>query len=134
MSMSNYLENEILDQIFGALAWSAPATVYVALSTTTPAEDGTNFTEPGGNYARVAVTNNKTSWSTATGGQIQNDVQISFPNPSSAWGTVTHVGVFDDPTAGNMLVYAALPGTGVSLDTQSGVPRFNIGDLKFLLD
>lgn len=42
---------------------SAPATWYVGWSTTTPNQDGSNFTEPTvGGYARVAITNGTAEW------------------------------------------------------------------------
>jgi hypothetical protein len=68
-SFSNYLENELLDHVFGAAAYSAPATLYVGLSTADPTDDDSGLAEPSGNgYARVAVTNNATNFPAASGG------------------------------------------------------------------
>jgi hypothetical protein len=36
MSFSNYLETKVLDHVFGATAYTAPATLYVGLYTATP--------------------------------------------------------------------------------------------------
>lgn len=134
MSFSDFLEDELLDQIFGALAYAAPATLYVALSTTTPSDDGTNFTEPSGNaYARVSVTNNKTTWNTASGGAVDNAIEIAFPQATPAgWGTVTHFGVYDALTVGNQLAWGALTASKVidALDTA----KFAAGDLDATLD
>jgi hypothetical protein len=73
----------------GATTW-APATWYVGLSTTTPNEDGTGFTEPvGGSYARVAVTNNTTNWPAATTSSgvtsKANGTVIQFTNPTGTY-------------------------------------------------
>lgn len=51
MSFSDYWEDATLNHLFGKAAYTAP-TIYVGLSTTQPAEDGTGVTEPSaGGYA-----------------------------------------------------------------------------------
>ncbi|KKL14162.1 hypothetical protein LCGC14_2518500, partial [marine sediment metagenome] len=45
MSFTDFLELEVLDQLFGGLDYAEGANVWLGLSTTTPADDGTNFTE-----------------------------------------------------------------------------------------
>ncbi len=114
MPATNYLQEALLNQVFGDTAYSTPATLYVALSTTTPAENGTGFTEPSGNgYARVPVTNNTTSFPNATGGTggstKNNGAAITFTQSTgTGWGTVTYLGIFDALTGGNLLAYGAL--------------------------
>ena len=109
MSFTNFLELELLDHVLGNSAYPAPATVYVGLSTTAPNDDGTNFTEPvGGAYVRAAVTNNLTNWPAAVSGTKQNGTTITFPEATSAWGSITHVGIFDAAVAGNLLMKGAL--------------------------
>lgn len=105
---SDYLENEILDHIFGAAAWTAPATLYVAALTTSPTDAGGGTEVSGGNYARVAVTNNLTNFPAASGGSKSNGTAITFPTASASWGSVTHVGIYDATSGGNLLGYAAL--------------------------
>lgn len=89
-------ERVIADSQFGS---GNPATWYLGMSTTTPNEDGTGFTEPvGGSYARVAVTNNTTSFPAATtvsGDTTKvNGVKFTFPNPTGNWGALGHYGWF----------------------------------------
>jgi hypothetical protein len=73
------LENKMLGHLFGT-AYTAPTTVYMALSTTTPTDAGGNVTEPSGNgYARVAIGNNSTNWNAASGGTVTNKTAITFP-------------------------------------------------------
>ena len=101
---TNYQENASLDATFGS---GTPATLYLAVSTTTPNKDGTGFTEPVGNgYARVAITNNTTNFPAATTvggqGQIQIATVQTFPTATGDWGSCTYVGVFDAPTGGNL--------------------------------
>jgi hypothetical protein len=63
MAFSNYLDGKILDHLFGATTYTAPATLYFGLSTTTIYPDGSGITEPVANaYTRVAVANNTTNF------------------------------------------------------------------------
>jgi len=132
-SFSDYLENELLDHVFGASAYTAPGTLYVGLSTTDPTDPGTGITEPaGGSYARVAVTNNLTNWPAAVGGAKANGTAITFPTATGSWGTVGWFFLADAATAGNVLGHAALTASKTidSGDTAS----FAIGDLDITLD
>ena len=52
MSFSNYLENKVLLHVFGATAYTAPATLYVGLFTSNPGETGGGTEVSGGSYAR----------------------------------------------------------------------------------
>ena len=115
MSFSNYLELKLLDHVFGGVTtpYTPPATLYVGLSSTTPAEDGTGITEPsGGGYARVAVTNNATNWPAATvPGTKSNGTVITFAPASATWlagVNLTRGLVFDAVTGGNLLGERAL--------------------------
>lgn len=114
MSFTNFLEHAVLDYLFGLTTYTPSGTLYVALSTTTPTEAGTNFTEPpsASGYARVAVTNNKTNWTNAaqnsTSGEVRNSTVITFPTSAGNWGTLTHFGIYDQSGNGNLLVQAPL--------------------------
>jgi hypothetical protein len=88
-----------------------PATVYFALSTTEPADDGTGVTEPSGNgYARVACTNNSTNWpDTGTDRVKALAVDHFFPTPTgSGWGDVGWICLYTASTAGSMVAWVAL--------------------------
>ena len=130
--ISDYLENKLLDHVFGATSYSAPATLYVALSTTTPTDSG-NVTEPtSGAYARVAVTNNTTNWPNASSGSKSNGVAITFPQATALWGTLTHFVIYDAASNGNMIGFGAL---GASRTVDFGdVPSFAIGQLTITSD
>jgi hypothetical protein len=109
MSFANFLENKLLDNVWGASAYSAPATLYVGLSTTTPNDDGSNFTEPvGASYGRASSTNNLTEWPAAFGGSKTHANNITFATATGSWGTITHAAFFDASSGGNMLGYFAL--------------------------
>jgi hypothetical protein len=109
MSISSYAANAHLNFDLGSTSYSPPATWYVGLSTVTVTATG-SYTEPvSGSYARVAVTNNKTNFSTSTGSTLTNLVAITFPESSGSWGTATDVMFLDASTAGNLWYYQALP-------------------------
>jgi hypothetical protein len=117
---SDYTENKVIDLLLRGQAFTAPATVYVGLSTAACSDSsvGTEVANSN-NYSRVAVTSNLTNWqstqgntsaSTGTGGATQNLAAINFPTPSGSWGTVTHWFLIDSGTwgSGNLLVCKSL--------------------------
>jgi hypothetical protein len=126
MSFSNYLENKVLGHVFGGTAYSAAGTLYLALFTTSPAEDGSGTEVSGTSYARQTVA------FTVTDNTASNTSAVEFPTAGGSWGTVTHVGVYDASTSGNLLAYAALSASK-AIDT-SDVFRVPAGDLDITLD
>lgn len=141
-ALSDYLENKILDHLLRATAFTAPGTVYVALFTAAPNDAAGGTEVSGGSYARVGVTSSTTAWtntqnsgsgaSTGTDGTIENAAAINFPTPSAGWGTVTHWGVFDASTSGNLLFYAAL--TASKTINSGDAVSFAIGALSLQID
>ena len=126
MSFSNYLETKVLGHVFSNTAYTSPAAVYVALFTTNPAEDGSGTEVSGGGYARQAG-----SFS-VTGNTATTTAAIEYPTATADYGVVTHVGIYDASTAGNLLAYAALT---ASKNISSGdVFRIPTGDLDITLD
>jgi len=114
MSFTNYAARAVLNSVFGktsnfgALA-SAP-TIYVALYTAAPGEDGTGGTEvSGGAYARQETA--ASDWNAATDADpsvVTNANAIEFPEATADWGTVTHFALVDASSSGNILAVAAL--------------------------
>jgi hypothetical protein len=111
-AFSNYLEDKILAWAFEGTAWStaAPTTVYISLHTADPSDTGASEVS-GGNYARIGVTAG-TGWTTNTAGTASstNVAEIVFPASGTVtWsGTVTHVGIWDSLTTGNLLFNGAI--------------------------
>jgi hypothetical protein len=101
--ISSYLANELLDHVFNA-AYTPAATVYLGLSTANPLDDGSGLAEPVGNgYARRSIT-----LGAASARRVTQSANITFPQASGAWGTLTHWAIFDALTSGNMLAHGAL--------------------------
>jgi hypothetical protein len=142
-ALSDYLENKLVDHVFRALSFSAPATMYVGLFTAAPSDTGGGTEVSGNAYARVSVTSGTTNWSntqnsgtgasTGTGGTTQNLTTFTFPTPTpSGWGTVVAVGVFDASSAGNLLWYTTL--TTSKLINAGDVVDFPAASLTFQVD
>ena len=101
--MSNYLENALINVTLRATSYTAPTTVYVALFTTDPTDAGTGTEVTGGSYARTAVT-----FSAPSNGVTSNNADVTFPTCTSSWGIVTHLGLYDASTSGNLLYHTPL--------------------------
>jgi len=111
MSFSDYMEDALLDHIFGGQSTPAVGTLYIALSSSTPNDDGTNFTEPvEASYARAAIIANNTNFPAASAGSIKNGgTAVSFPKALEAWtGPLTHFGLYDASSGGNLIAHGAL--------------------------
>ncbi|HHB12213.1 MAG TPA: hypothetical protein ENK62_03325 [Chromatiales bacterium] len=123
MSISDYLENKILDKVLSATDFTV-TTVYVSLHTADPGETGGNEVS-GGSYARQSA-----SFGSASAGTASNSATLSFTDMPAA--TITHVGLWDASTAGNFLWGGALT---ASKTTNAG-DTFQIaaGDLDVSLD
>jgi len=129
-SFADYWENEILDHLFGKGSYTPP-TIYVGLSTADPVDDASGLAEPSGNsYARIAMAG--ADWNVASGGMLDNANDITFPEASGSWGTLTHFALFDAASGGNMLAHGSL---SVSKSIGSGdTAKFATGDLDVSLD
>ena len=101
--MSNYLENALINVTLRATAYTAPTTVYLALYTTDPTDADTGTECSGTSYARQSVT-----FGAPSNGVTTNSAVIDFPQAGSAWGTITHIGIRDALTVGNLLYHTPL--------------------------
>ncbi len=89
MGFSTANKNAVLDLLFGAVALTPPGTYYVGLSTTQPADDGSNITEPSsGGSARISMINDGTKWIAAGAGEKSNAADIIWSEASALWGTI----------------------------------------------
>lgn len=108
------LADEVLDWLFRAQALAQPTHVKVGLSTSTPADDGTNITEPSGNgYAQVSFD----TWHAATGNPeaAKNNGTLAIGPPTGSWGLITYGVLYLDT---NPAFYGTVPNqTPASGDT-----------------
>lgn len=131
-SKSDYLENKLLDHVLGNVAYSAPATVHVALYTTAPTDAGGGVEVSGGSYVRKAVTNNLTNWPEAAGGAKANGTEIAFPVATADWGKVVAFAILDAESAGNFLYWGDLAAEKTVKDGDTA--KFAVGDLEITED
>lgn len=106
-------EQKVLDAIFSDPVFTEPAATYLALSSTTPTEAGGNFTEPsGGAYARVQIVAADMAAASGTAPATKaNSVAKAFVQASADWvgaANLTHWGIFDALTVGNLVYWAPL--------------------------
>lgn len=153
-AMTDFLENNLIDwllraQAIGitgatAAAGTGPANVYVALLTAAPSDTGGGTEVSGGSYARVTVASSLANWagtqsagsttaSSGTGGTTSNNGAITFPAPSANWGVVTHVGIYDASSAGNLLMWSALT-VSKTINNGDAAPSFAAAALTFQID
>ena len=124
---TDFMENKIIDHMLRAQAYTPPATVYVALFTSAPSDAGGGTEVSGGAYARQAVT-----LDAAAGGASSNSADITFPQATADWGTVTHLALMDALTGGNMLMHSPLD---ASKTVNNGDTfKFEAGDLDVTVD
>jgi hypothetical protein len=97
--MSDYLKDLLLDQ---TLAGS----VYISAHITSPLDDASGAELSGDGYARVQVTD---GFSAASGGTSDNDAAITWPDANGGdWGTISHIGIWDASSNGNLFLHEAL--------------------------
>ena len=126
MSLSNTFETHTLNYLFTATSVTRPTAWYVALFTSNPDEDASGTEVSGGAYARQSVA------FTVSGNTASNLAAIEFPTATASYGTVTHIGVFDASSGGNLIAYAALT-TSKAIDT-GDVMRIPSSDLDVTMD
>ena len=141
-ALSDYLENKLVDHLFRSTSYTAPTTWYVALFTSSCSDSAGGTEVSGGSYARASLASGTSNWantqnsgtgaSTGTSGTTSNSSTITFATPSAGWGTVTHWGLYDASTSGNLLVCSALT-TSKTINSGDSV-SFGVGALTVQID
>lgn len=126
MSFSNFLETELLDHVFAGNAYTSPSAVYVGLFTTDPTDAGTGTEVSGGSYARQSAS------FVVSGNTATTDAAVEFPTATASWGSITHIGIFDAATSGNLLAHSALD--AAKTISSGDVLRIPTGDIDITLD
>jgi hypothetical protein len=138
-ALSDYLEVKYLDHAYNAVTFTPPSTIYIALYTADPTDADAGTEVSGGSYARARVYpygGSSPAFALAItdgiGKMVTNAADITFATATAPWGTVTHFGVRDHVSAGNLLHHGALDeaqvvGTG-------GVFKILAGALKLRME
>lgn len=109
--ITTFWANRIQDLIYGRVETpSLPTTYHLSVSVSTPTVSGTGFIEPSAvaDFARVPIINDKVRFSTSSSGTVTNNVELDFNESTGNWGTITHAGLFDSATGGNLLDFGQL--------------------------
>lgn len=106
MAISNYQAARNLNALRG-VSFTPPSTIYLALYTSSPTAANTGSEVAGGAYARQPIT---LSAAALDGGKmtVKLTADASYPVATANWGLVTHVGVMDALTGGNLLHFAEI--------------------------
>lgn len=127
---STYFLNCIMGNVFKTKELpSLPNEVYLGLSSTAPGIDGTGVTEPlaSAGYERIKLS----TLAEPANGVISNATDISFPESSASWGTITHFVLYDKLHNGNMLMFNTLSQSR-SVETAT-IVMVKAGSLKLTL-
>ena len=95
MGATAYYRNKILDHMLRGQAFAPPTAVYVSLHTGAPDDRG-SLEVAGGDYAREPV-----RFGNPAEGLIENTEGVEWPNMPKV--NVSHVGLWDAATGGNLL-------------------------------
>lgn len=144
MNFTDYAENKIIDWLFRNQALTPPSSFYIALFTTAPTDSSAGVEVSGGSYARVQVIGSLANWagtqaagsttaSSGTNGTTSNNNAITFPAPTSNWGTIVAVGFLDAASAGNLWLYGSLT-TNKTVNNGDPAPSFAAGSLTNQID
>jgi len=97
---SSYLATKVIDHVCNKAAYTAPATLYLALYTSDPTKADVGTEVAGGSYARKSITLGSSS-----GGEIASTNSQAFTSMPAT--TVTHWGIRDASSGGNLLYFGS---------------------------
>tara|TARA_R100000700_G_scaffold9875_1_gene14312 strand:- start:146 stop:532 length:387 start_codon:yes stop_codon:yes gene_type:complete len=101
-AMSDYLELKFLDHFLSVASTSSPSAVYLGLATGSIGDDASGSELTGNNYSRKAIT-----FASASSGSIASNSAVEFDPATGSWGDVSHWGIFDASSSGNLLFHGS---------------------------
>lgn len=123
-ALSDYSEKLILDYLMTTGSATRPTNWYVALYTAAPNDAGGGTELSGSGYARESVT---FAAATSGTGTTSNSGAVVFTADGGDWGSVTHMGIHDATSSGNLLWHGALAAAKTVLDGDS--LEFAVGNI-----
>lgn len=119
--MSNYLANKLIDLLWRDQAYAWPSSLWGKLYTSAPSNAGGGTEVNAPSYARAEIESTTDAWSATDGagttttpsagssGRISNNAELAYPSPGAySWGAITHEGLSDASTLGNLMFWGAL--------------------------
>ena len=134
--LTNYLEDKIMNHVFGSTTFTKPTNYYVGLLTATPSDSAGGTEVSGGSYARQICAFTITGTGTAL---ATNTSAITFPTATADWGIIGWVGIYDAVSSGNLVCFQNLQKSDYSTSTtktlnDGDIFKFNSGTIKIQLD
>ena len=99
-ALSDYAEKLLLDWLMTTGSATRPTTWFLALYTAAPNDAGGGTQVTGNGYARQSIT---FAAGVSPGGTMASNNAQTFTASGGNWGNITHIGIFDASTAGNLL-------------------------------
>ena len=125
--MSTYLENAVINAVLRNTSYSSPAVVYVGLHTANPTDAGSGAEVSGNGYVRKSAT-----FGAPSSGLSTTSAAVEFDQATGSWGTISHVGIWDAVSSGNLLFHTALTASK-TIDT-GDIFKIAAGSLSVELD
>ena len=127
-ALSDHSEALLLDWLMTNGSATRPTAWYVALYTAAPSDSGGGTEVSGNGYAREAVT---FAAATSPGGTTSNTGDITFTAAGGDWGTITHIGIHDASTSGNLLWHGAMTASKTVADGDT--LQFSTGNIDLTI-
>jgi len=127
-ALSDHAEALLLDWLMTTDSVTRPTAWYVALYTAAPSDSGGGTEVTGNGYSRQSVT---MASATSPGGTTSNTGAVSFTASGGDWGSITHIGIHDASTSGNLLWHGAMTASKTVADGDT--LEFSIGNIDLTI-
>jgi len=127
-ALSDHAEALLLDWLMTNGSATRPTAWYVALYTVAPSDSGGGTEVSGNGYAREAVT---FAAATTPGGTTSNTGAVTFTASGGNWGSITHIGIHDAVSGGNLLWHGAM--TASKTVNDGDTLEFSIGNIDLTI-
>lgn len=127
-ALSDYAEKLLLDWMMTTGSATRPTAWYVALYTAAPSDSGGGTEVSGNGYSRQSATFDA---ATSGAGTTSNTGAVTFTASGGNWGTITHIGIHDASTSGNLLWSGSM--TASKTVNDGDTLEFAIGNIDLTL-
>ena len=127
-ALSDHSEALLLDWLMTTGTATRPTAWYVALYTAAPSDSGGGTEVSGNGYSRQSVT---FAAATSPGGTTSNTGDITFTAAGGDWGTITHIGIHDASSGGNLLWHGAMTASKTVADGDT--LQFSTGNIDLTI-
>jgi len=133
---TNYLEDKVINHLFGSVTFTRPGTYFCGLLTVTPTDSASGTEVSGGAYARQSI-----AWTITGSGvsQAASSADLTWPAATTDWGTVIVAGIYDALTSGNLVAFETLTKSDFTtanpkIINSGDIFKISSGSLKIQLD